>query len=329
VTQAGGEEPGVAGATGSGAADAAEPAATGRVFDVQRFSLHDGPGIRTVVFLKGCPLRCAWCANPESQQPGPQTAWFESLCVSCGRCVEACPQGAISMDAGRVRTDRRLCTACGECAAACSRGARRLMGREVTVDQVMAQVRRDAPFFRRSDGGVTFSGGEPLSQPEFLLACLRRARRWGYHTAVETCGQAHWEDLRAVADVTHLFLYDLKLVDPSRHERLTGVRSELIVRNLEKLLAKGAEVTVRVPVVPGANDDRESLEALAAFVAGHARIRRVELLPCHALGAHKYAALDLAPPSLESPAPGWLAAAAAELGRRAPGVECLVTQGLG
>ena len=309
--------------------DVAEPATSGRVFDVQRFSLHDGPGIRTVVFLKGCPLRCAWCANPESQQAGPQIAWFESLCASCGRCVQACPQGAISMDDGRVRTDRRLCTDCGECAAACSRGARRLMGREATVDEVMEEVRRDAVFYRRSGGGVTFSGGEPLVQPEFLLECLRRCRRWGYHTAVETCGQARWADLRAVADVTDLFLYDLKHLDPIRHARLTGVRNTLIIRNLERLLALGAAVTVRVPVVPGANDDSESMDALAAFAASHAGIRRIELLPCHALGAHKYAALDLAPPSLQSPAPERLAAAAADVARRAPGVECLVTQGVG
>lgn len=316
-------------ATGSGAADAAEPAASGRVFDVQRFSLHDGPGIRTVIFLKGCPLRCSWCANPESQQAGPQIAWFESLCVSCGRCVEACPQGAVSMDAGRVRTDRRLCTAWGECAAACSRGARRLMGREATVDEVMEEVRRDAVFYRRSGGGVTFSGGEPLAQPEFLVECLRRCRRWGYHTAVETCGQARWEDLRAAAGLTDLFLYDIKHLDPLRHQRLTGVHNALIIRNLERLLALGAAVTVRVPVVPGANDDRESMDALAAFVASHAEIRRIELLPCHALGAHKYAALDLAPPLLHRPAPERLAAAAADVARRAPGVECLVTQGMG
>jgi pyruvate formate lyase activating enzyme len=330
-------EPGVADRDGSGAADAVEPrvthaavpVASGRVFDVQRFSLHDGPGIRTVVFLKGCPLRCAWCANPESQQAAPQIAWFESLCAGCGRCVPACPRGAISIDGGRVRTDRRLCTACGECAAACSRGARRLMGREATVDEVMNEVRRDAVFYRRSGGGVTFSGGEPLAQPEFLLECLRRCRRWGYHTAVETCGQARWEDLRAAADVTDLFLYDLKHLDPLRHERLTGVRNALIIRNLERLLELGAAVTVRVPVVPGANDDHDSLEALAAFVAGHPRIRRVELLPCHALGAHKYAALDLAPPPLQSPEPELLVAAAADVARRAPGVECLVTQGVG
>jgi pyruvate formate lyase activating enzyme len=311
------------------ATDVAQPDARGRVFDVQRFSLHDGPGIRTVVFLKGCPLRCVWCANPESQQSGPQIAWFESLCALCGRCIPACPQGAVSMDDGRVRTDRRLCTDCGECAAACSRGARRLMGRQVTAEEVMTEVGRDAPFFRRSGGGVTFSGGEPLAQAEFLLECLRRCRRWGYHTAVETCGHARWEDLRTAADVTDLFLYDLKLVDPLRHERLTGVRNERIIRNLEQLLALGAGVTVRVPVVPGVNDDRESIAALAAFVANHPGIRRVELLPCHALGAHKYVALDLEPPPLVSPAPERLAAAADELARRAPGVECRARQGLG
>jgi len=309
--------------------DVAEPSRSGRVFDVQRFSLHDGPGIRTVVFLKGCPLRCAWCANPESQQPRPQIAWFESRCAGCGRCAGACPQGAISMDGGRVRTDRGACTACGDCAAVCSRGARRRMGRETTVDEVTAEVRRDAPFFRRSGGGITFSGGEPLSQPGFLLESLRVCRRWGYHTAVETCGQARWKDLREVAELTDLFLYDLKHMDPRRHKTLTGAGNELILRNLEELLALGAEVTVRVPAVPGANDDRESLAAFGTFVASHPAIRRVELLPCHALGAHKYAALDLAPPSLERPDPEWLVSAAAAVVRRAPGVACHVTQGLG
>ena len=306
-----------------------EPSVNGRVFDVQRFSLHDGPGIRTVVFLKGCPLRCAWCANPESQQPGPQIAWFENLCAGCGRCAEACSRSAITMDGRRPLTDRRGCSGCGDCAAACSREARRLLGRKLSADELMAEVRRDAPFFRRSGGGVTFSGGEPLSQPSFLCECLRRCRRWGYHTAVETCGQASWEVLSEAAEVADLFLYDLKQVRSARHRELTGLGNELILENLEKLLESGAEVTVRVPVVPGANDDRESLEALSAFVAGHPLLRRVELLPCHPLGAHKYAALDLAPPELERPAAERLAAMAADVARRAPGVECRAVQGLG
>ncbi|HEX5643759.1 MAG TPA: glycyl-radical enzyme activating protein [Thermoleophilia bacterium] len=306
-----------------------QPGVSGRVFDVQRFSLHDGPGIRTVVFLKGCPLRCAWCANPESQRAAPEIAWFENLCALCGRCVEACPHGVVCIDEGRVRTDRRLCAACGACAAACSRGARRLLGRESTVDEVMAEVRRDAPFFRRSGGGVTFSGGEPLSQPEFLVECLRRCRRWGYHTAVETCGQARWEDVAAVAESADLFLYDLKQVDTARHEELTGAGNELILANLERLLGLGAAVTVRVPVIPGANDDRESLAALADFVACHPGVRSVELLPYHPLGAHKYDALDLAWAAFAKPEPAQLEEAAAYVAGLARGVDCVVTQGLG
>ena len=309
--------------------DVGEPGLSGHIFDVQRFSLHDGPGIRTVVFLKGCPLRCAWCANPESQQPGPQIAWFENLCARCGRCSEACPRGAIHMDDGSVCTDRRLCAVCGECAAACARRARRVMGREMSGDEVMAEVSRDAAFYRRSGGGVTFSGGEPLSQLHFLLECLRTCRRWGYHTAVETCGQAPWDDLCEAAAVTDLFLYDVKCVEPLRHEKLTGVRNELILENLERLLALGATVTVRVPVIPGANDDRENLTLLAGFVASHRGIRAVELLPYHALGTHKYAALDLAPPLIERPEPDRLDAMATYVAQGAVGVDCRVTRGIG
>ncbi len=306
-----------------------DPDLSGRVFDVQRFSIHDGPGIRTVVFLKGCPLRCDWCANPESQLGGPQIAWFESLCAVCGRCAEACPHGAIRIEDGRVSTDRRLCAACGECAVVCARGARRLMGREMTVAEVLAEVGRDAVFFRRSGGGVTFSGGEPLAQAEFVLECLQRCRRWGYHTTVETCGQVRWEDLRAAAEVVDLFLYDLKQIDSARHRELTGQGNELIVDNLERLLESGAAVTVRMPVVPGANDDPESLMGLAEFVAGHPEIRSVELLPYHPLGRHKYDALDVCWTVFEKPDPATLQAMAADLGAAAGGVDCVVSQGLG
>lgn len=300
----------------------------GRVFDVQRFSLHDGPGIRTVVFLKGCPLRCTWCANPESQRAEPEIAWFAVRCIGCGRCVEACPRGAVRAVGDSVVTDRLLCTACGACAAACARGARRLMGREMSVAEVMDQARRDAVFFRRSGGGVTFSGGEPFQQAAFLLECLRCSRRWGYHTALETCGQAHWEDLHAAAEFTDLFLYDVKHLDAARHRDLTGRGNELILGNLERLLELGATVTLRVPVVPGGTDDAGNLEALSGFVARHPRIRRVELLPYHRLGLHKYAALDMAGPAAEEPRLDLVEALAAQVAEAAGGVDCVVTRGL-
>ena len=299
-------------------------AVSGRVFECA-FLAARRTGIRTVVFLKGCPLRCAWCANPESQRVALEVAWFENLCIGCGRCAAAC-RSAIVMGDGRTHRPTP-CTACGDCIVACTRGARRLMGRDVTVDEVMAGYVA-TPLYRRSGGGVTFSGGEPFSQPEFLLECLRRSRRWGYHTTVETCGQASWEDIARAAEVTDLFLYDLKHLDTRKHKLLTGVGNEAIIENLERLLDLGADVTVRVPIIPDANDDEESIEALAAFVAAHPRLRRVELLPGHALGAHKYSALDLAPPPVETPGSERLEAMVARVAARAPGVSCVVTHGL-
>ena len=202
------------------------------------------------------------------------------------------------------------------------------MGRDVSVDEVMAEVRRDAPFYRRSGGGVTFSGGEPFVQPAFLLECLRRSRRWGYHTAVETCGQARWEDMARAAEHTDLVLYDLKQLDPARHEELTGVGNELILENLGRLLETGVAVKVRVPVIPGANDDAESLAGLAGFVAQHAGIRGIELLPYHPLGLHKYEALDLPWREFDKPDAASLEAMADKVSELAGGVECLVCRGL-
>jgi pyruvate formate lyase activating enzyme len=202
------------------------------------------------------------------------------------------------------------------------------MGAEMSVDRVMDEVRKDAVFYRRSGGGVTFSGGEPLVQAEFVTECLRLSKRWGYHTAVETCGQVAWDGLHAAAAHTDLFLYDVKVVDADRHREWMGPDNRRIVANLERLLATGAQVIVRTPIVPGCNDDEISLEALAGFAAAHPRVRRYELLPYHRLGLHKYAALDMPQPdSLEEPPDGRLEVMADRVAA-VSGAECVVRHGL-
>jgi pyruvate formate lyase activating enzyme len=274
-------------------------AVRGRVFDVQRFSLHDGPGIRTTVFLKGCPGRCLWCHNPESQSFAPEVLVVETRCVSCGTCRSVCPHGAPPPGSGQ-------CTACGACVDACPAGARRLAGRETTVEAVMEEVLRDRVFYEESGGGVTFSGGEPLAQPEFLHALLRACRGAGIRTAVDTCGFAPRERLLALSDLVDLFLFDVKLVDDARHLSLTGLPVAPILENLRALAAVHGNVWIRVPVVPGHTDAEEDVAATASLVAGLGGVRRVSLLPYHRTGAAKARRLgrddplgSLAPPSAE------------------------------
>jgi pyruvate formate lyase activating enzyme len=277
---------------------AAAPA-TGRVLDVQRYSLHDGPGIRTTVFLKGCPLACAWCHNPESQSAGPEVLLTAARCLSCGTCATVCPHGA-------PPPGPPPCTACGACVEACPAGARQLAGREATVDDVMREVLRDRLFYDGSGGGATFSGGEPLAQPEFLAALLDACRAEGVHTAVDTCGFAPRERLLALVPRADLFLFDVKLVDDARHRALTGVPAAPILANLRALAAAGAAVWIRVPVVPGLTDDEADLAAAADLVARLPGSHRVSLLPYHRTGEGKARRLgrerpDLAvePPSRE------------------------------
>lgn len=263
----------------------------GRIFDIQRFSVHDGPGIRTTVFLKGCPLRCAWCHNPESIRAEPELAVLESRCIHCDRCVEACPTGrlaALEAGAGAVPA----CTLCGTCAAVCPAEARRLVGRSVTVDELLAEILRDRLFFDDSGGGVTFSGGEPVAQPDFLAAALEACRHQGVHTAVDTSGFCRRQDLLRAARWTDLFLFDLKHMDPVRHRELTGASNRRILENLEALAAVHQGIRIRVPVVPGMNDDPENLEATARFVASLPGVRRLDLLPYHRHGRHKRERLE-------------------------------------
>ena len=256
----------------------------GVVFNIQRFSTHDGPGLRTTVFFKGCPLRCPWCHNPESQAFGSELMISRGRCIQCGSCLAVCPTGAASGDAG-------LCSHCGRCAEACPSAAREVAGREMAVDDVVDEISRDRVFYEESGGGVTFSGGEPLAQPEFLLSCLEACRALGLHAAIDTCGFAPREIVVAAAALSDLVLFDLKAVDPGVHERLTGASNSPILQNLRALAGGRPELWVRIPVVPGVNDDLESMAFWAALAGSLKGVRRVSLLPYHRLGEEKAARL--------------------------------------
>jgi pyruvate formate lyase activating enzyme len=276
---------------------------SGRVFNVQRFSVHDGPGIRTTLFLKGCPLRCQWCDNPESQRGEPQIVFWRERCIQCNACLDACPRAAVAVDAdGRkqVLTDR--CDLCGLCIEECYAGALERIGRAMTVANAIAQVEEDRAFYDRSGGGVTLSGGESLSQPEFSRRILQGCRARGIHTAIETSGYASWSTWQTLLPHLDLILYDLKEVDSSEHQRGTGVPSELILDNLRQLANTGKPIIVRRPVIPGFNDTPESITALAHFLRELGTIQEINLLPYHRFGRGKYEQLEIAYPMGDRPA---------------------------
>ncbi|RPI30137.1 MAG: glycyl-radical enzyme activating protein [Chloroflexota bacterium] len=264
---------------------------TGLVFDIRKFSVHDGPGIRTTVFLKGCPLTCLWCHNPESQSTRPELIFRESRCIRCGACLVECPQGAISMSDDGPVTQTEKCLGCGSCASACAAEAREVVGQEMTVARVMEQVERDISFYDQSGGGVTFSGGEPLLQPAFLLACLQACREKDIHTVMDTCGAAPWHYLEAILPLTNLILYDLKLIDDARHRQLTGASNRLILQNLRELAKRRQPLILRVPVIPGLTDQTDDIRQLAEFVQSLACAYPIELLPYHRAAAAKYVRL--------------------------------------
>ena len=274
------------------------------VFDIQRFSLHDGPGIRTTVFLKGCPLNCLWCHNPESKSGRCELMLHASRCMGCGGCVSVCSRGVHSFsEDGAHMVDREACLYCGKCAEVCV-GALEICGREMTVDEMMDEVLKDKEFYENSGGGLTVSGGEPLANAEFSLALLTEAKRRGMNTAIETSGFAKWETLKPFAECVDLFLWDAKETDAERHKLYTGVDNRLILENLRKLNGKGARIVLRCPVIPGCNDREEHFKAIGALAEELSGVERVDVEPYHPLGmskaeslGRKYLAKDIVSPS--------------------------------
>lgn len=279
---------------------------SGLVFDIRKYSVHDGPGIRTAVFFKGCPLHCLWCHNPEGISFSPEILHRAERCLACGACARACPLG---LDP-RAEAESTRCGACpsfGACAAACPAEALQLVGRRLSVEEVMAAIREDLPFYEESGGGATFTGGEPLAQPEFLLKLLRACKAEGIHSALDTSGWASRDLVVKAGLLADLVLFDLKLLDDERHRAATGVPSAPILANLSALYAAGANIVLRLPLIPGINDALVDLENMAHYAASCGTGIRAHILPYHdaakgkySLRGEAYAMGDTCPPSPEA-----------------------------
>ena len=258
----------------------------GLVFDIQRYSIHDGPGLRTLVFMKGCPLTCLWCCNPESHSPKQVIMVTPSKSIGCHKCIEVCPTGA----AGRENPQeaQQLCVVCGRCVEVCPSGARQMVGTYMGVDEVMDEVEKDIPFYHRSGGGVTVTGGEPLMQANFTAELLKRCQERGIHTTLETCGYSRWKTLQRILKHVDLVFYDIKHMETDRHRDLTGVANERILQNARKTAELGKKIVIRVPVIPGFTDSQENLQAIADFARSLKRVEEIHLLPYHRLGKSKY-----------------------------------------
>ncbi len=264
---------------------------TGIVFNIQKFSIHDGPGIRTTVFLKGCPLKCLWCHNPESQEKKAELSFIAEKCIGCGYCFRVCPHKCHVMINGKHKLNRELCARCGLCAKECYAQALETIGKSMSVDEVIEEVLKDRPFYATSGGGLTLSGGEPLAQVEFSSALLRVAKKENIDTALETCGYAPFDSYAALLDDVDLFLYDYKETDPKLHKKFTGVDNALILENLLQIDRRGKRIVLRCPIVPGLNDRAAHFAGIAATANKLNHIGEIQVLPYHPLGESKGARL--------------------------------------
>ncbi|WP_300458144.1 glycyl-radical enzyme activating protein [Desulfobacula sp.] len=277
----------------------------GVVFNVQPYSIHDGPGIRTTVFLKGCPLRCLWCQNPESQSHKPVIFFNPEKCTGCGNCLEVCPAGAIQIFEDKSTTDRTRCEGSGKCAAACPQEARLLMGEHVTAGEIFERVNADAIFYENSGGGITISGGDPVGQPDFTAGILKLCHQAGIHTAIDTCGFIKWDIFKRILTHVDLVLFDFKHMDDTRHKSYTGVSNTLILENAKRIHHDlRIPLKARIPIIPGYNDSTENIEATAKFIAEQLdKTITVHLVPYHRMGEGKYNNMEQKRPDFTSTPP--------------------------
>jgi pyruvate formate lyase activating enzyme len=264
----------------------------GLVFDIKHFAVHDGPGIRTTVFLKGCPLRCFWCHNPESQKPHQEIMYYENLCIRCKECIKVCPEDAQTTEVDQ-KIRRELCKRCGTCVEACYAGALKMVGKYRSIEEVVKELEKDEIFYKNSGGGITISGGEPTMYPRFTLGLLKRCKESGYHTTLDTCGYVKWENLEQILRYVDLVLYDLKHMNSEKHREQTGVPNELIHENLKRMDEIDQTYIIRVPLIPECNDSKEDIEDMARFLSMLKNIKYIELLPYHQFGISKYGQLGI------------------------------------
>jgi len=278
--------------------------AEGIIFDIKRYAIHDGPGIRTTIFLKGCSLRCQWCQNPEGQECNPEIILRSSRCATeCNECVSVCPQDAISKDGNSIEIDKAKCDLCAKCEEVCVYEALEVVGREVAVQEVMDEIEKDKIFFDESGGGITFSGGEPLMQVDFLEPLIKEIKKKNIHVTLDTSGNVSFEDLERISDKVDLFLYDLKIMDDAKHKKYTGVSNKLILENLRNLTEQGNSVVVRIPLISGINDDDQSIHMFVDFLQSLKNIKQINLLSYHRGGCEKYKRLrkEELPKTFQSP----------------------------